>query len=165
MVTSKVRPSLKLATTLWVATDKFVNGPTVAWPAPFRATFEASVVAVVVSVKVTLPVGVPAPDVTVAVKVTACRKLEGFWLLPTVQLVGAGHCNWNVSVQPPANCPVPAGGPNWLCDWTNNFHVPFGFVPGGKIDAKVAVPSGAANGGLAGAGAGKIGCCEKRVRI
>ena len=95
-----------------MATDKFVKGPALAWPAPFSATFEARVVAVVVSVKVTLPVGVPAPDVTVAVKVTACRKLEGFWLLPTVQLVGAGHCNWNRKPHPPDSWPLSFGGPN-----------------------------------------------------
>ena len=121
-----------------MATDKFVKGPALAWPAPFSATFEARMVAVVVSVKVTLPVGVPAPDVTVAVKVTACRKLDGFWLLPTVQLVGAGHLRVNVSVHPLEKLPLSVLN----CGKTYKPHVPLGSMPP-KVLVKVAEPSAA----------------------
>ena len=44
------------------------------------------------SLKVTLPVGVPTPDVTFEVNVTACPKIEGFRDEATVVAVGAGWC-------------------------------------------------------------------------
>jgi hypothetical protein len=50
-------------------------------------------VLLVVSVKTTVPLGVPALEVTVAVKVTACPKTEGLgWerLIVVVVAVGGG---------------------------------------------------------------------------
>jgi hypothetical protein len=51
----------------------------------------------------TVPVGVPAPDATLAVKLTAWPYVEGFRLEPTVVVVlaVAGFTTW-----PPLNVPV-----------------------------------------------------------
>ena len=68
-------PPVKAATMVWLPTASavVVND---AWPEPFTVTFDAQIVDP--SVKVTLPTGVPAPDVVVAVNVTAWPTVEGF---------------------------------------------------------------------------------------
>ena len=57
-----------------------------ATPAAFTATPAASVAAP--SVNVTVPTGTPLPEVTVAVNVTDCPKLDGLGADPTVVEVG-----------------------------------------------------------------------------
>src|SRR5918994_998494 len=46
--------------------------------------------------KVTVPVGVPDPDVTLAVRVTVCPKVEGSGEEVTVVVVGALLTSWAV---------------------------------------------------------------------
>src|SRR5258708_7418502 len=65
---------VKAAVRVWLATASAVV-PKAAWPAPSTVTPAAQTVAP--SVNVTVPAGTPAPEVTVAVKVTACPNVEG----------------------------------------------------------------------------------------
>jgi hypothetical protein len=66
--------------------DESVDVVTVAWP---LALSEPVPSVAPLSVNVTGPVGVPAADVTVAVKVTDCLKAEGFTEEVTVVAVVA----------------------------------------------------------------------------
>jgi hypothetical protein len=53
---------------------------------------------VVPSLKATVPAGVPPADVTVAVNVTGCPKVDGFVEDATSVLVAAGSTTWERSV-------------------------------------------------------------------
>jgi hypothetical protein len=66
---------VKPAVIAWLPTASVVV-LNVATPLLFTATFDASVVAP--SANATVPAGVPAMEVTVAVKVTDCPNVEGF---------------------------------------------------------------------------------------
>ena len=68
-----------------------------AWPVPSTAMPEARVV--VPSVKATVPVGTPAPEATVAVKVTGLPKAEGLGVELTVVVVALAL--WTTCVMPP----------------------------------------------------------------
>jgi len=66
--------------------DESVDVVKVAWPFQFS---EPVPTVEPLFVNVTVPVGMPAPDVTVAVKVTACLLAEGFTEETNVVVVAA----------------------------------------------------------------------------
>jgi hypothetical protein len=80
--------------------DESVDVVKVDWPLPFSEPVPS---VVPLSVNVTEPVGMPAVDVTVAVKVTARLKAEGFTEEVTVVVVDASatFTTWVKGVEMP----------------------------------------------------------------